>query len=260
MDTTPKKEDAPKGINWLSILGIFALVVLIVIVIWAMMLWNKSKDNPLLISMQRIAPALEQMQDMTQSQIDAEAAHMTAELLAKDPYGYIDRFVVIDGDVSAEESNNVNSNIVASCFSDAEYKAYVLDEAVVLVDISGENVDVKDGTTIRGFGKVFVVRLEDVWDLPIVGEGLEREYANIEGMATEAIFHISKGIEVISVPVVTEDELLPGEMGSEARTPDGEAVADGAEAEPVVEDEAAPEEEAPGEEPEEPAEPEEGEE
>jgi hypothetical protein len=79
-------------------------------------------------------------------------------------------------------------------------------------------------------------------------------------MATEAIFHISKGIEVISVPVVTEDEPLPGEMGSEARTPDGEAVADGAEAEPVVEDEAAPEEEAPGEEPEEPAEPEEGEE
>lgn len=255
MDTTPIKEDAPKGINWLSILGIFALVVLIIIVIWAMMQWNKAKENPLIISMMRMEPALEQMQDMTQSQIDAEAAHLTAELLGQDPYGYIDRFVVIEGDVSAEESSNVNSNIVASCFSDAEYKAYVLDQAVVMVDISGENQDVKDDTTIRGFGKVFVVRLEDVWDLPIVGEDLEREYANIEGMADEAIFHITKGIEVVSVPVVTEDEPLPGEMGSEARTPDGEAVADDAEAEPVVEDEAPAEEEA-----EEPTEPEEGEE
>lgn len=260
MDTTPKKEDAPKGINWLSILGIFALVVLIVIVIWAMMKWNEAKDNPLVISMQRIAPALEQMQDMTQSQIDAEGAHLTADLLGKDPYGYIDRFVVIEGDVSAEESNNVNSNIVASCFSDAEYKAYVLDDAVVLVDISGENQDVKDGTTIRGFGKVFVVRLEDVWDLPFVGEQLEREYANVEGMATEAVFHLSKGIEIVSVPETMEEEPLPGEMGSEARTPDDEAVADGAEAEPVVEGDASVEEETPAEEPEEPAEPEEGEE
>jgi len=252
MDTTPKSEEAPKGVNWLGILGILVLVVLVVIVIWAMMLWNKAKDNPLVISMMRMEPALEEMQDMTQSQIDQQAAHLTAELLAKDPYGYIDRFVVIEGEVSGEETNNVNSNIVASCFSDSEYKAYVLDQAIVLVDLAGESVDVKDGTWIRGFGKVFVVRLEDIWDLPIIGKGLEQEYAGIEGMAEEAIFHLSKGIEIVELPVEYEEELLPGEMGSESRTPAEESYEDGAAGEDTEVTEAPAEEEEAVDEPVEP--------
>ena len=242
MDTTPRSEEQPTrtGINWLGILGIIALVILIFVVIWAIMVWNQAKDNPLIVSLMRMEPALAEMQDLTQAQIEQQGAYLEAELLAKDPDGYVDRFVVVEGSVSAEESMNVNSAIASNLFTDSEYKAFVLDDAVVLVDITGEAPELKDGTAIKGFGKVFVVRMRDIWELPIIGKDLKTEFGDIEGMANKAIFVISKGIEITYVPEDIEPEPLPGELTDEMI--EGGAPAEG---EMPVADEAAEEEAAP---------------
>lgn len=201
------------GFNWpvcggitCAVLIILCVVIALIPLIWPMMLWNQAKDNPLASSNRQIELAFDEFQDMTQSQINELATHLTAQSLAKDPYGYAGQLVVVEGKVGSNEGNNVNAYVVASSFSDSGYSAYVLDEAVVLVDISGENQDVKYGTTIRGFGMVFVVRLEDVWDLPFVGVHQEPEYVNVEGGAEEVVFHISKGIEVVYDQDATKEE------------------------------------------------------
>lgn len=230
MDATGKG-DSPKvqrkGINWLSIFGIVILVVLIAAVIWLMMIWNQGKDNRLIQSIADLAPGLQEMQDLTQSQIKDQARPISASDLAKDPEGWGEQFYVIEGTVSAEGTGTIDENIALNIFSDTKFKGFLLDEAVVLIDITGEAAAVPDGTVIRGFGKVFTLNIEDVWKLPVVGPNLKREFAN-SGMEPKVAFFISKGVEVISVPTKNGGPPIPpAQAGGPGTTPpEGETPAD----------------------------------
>jgi hypothetical protein len=256
---TPKSDQteqaAPTGINWLTVFGLIVLILLICVVIVAIWIGRQGMRNPIVQSAMRLEPAIEQMKDMTQSQIEQQAAALPAAALGKDPYGFDDRFVVVEGTVSKEESIHVEQNMARNIFSETNYRAYILDEAVVVIDITGEGPDVSDGALIKGFGKVFVVNVKDIWELPVVGPNLEQEFGNVEGMADKVIFLISKGVQVVEEPeIMLEGEAdvveMPtdGEEGSALEATEvvpGEDVAeppaDDGEGEPA-EDEEAPEE------------------
>lgn len=240
MDTTPKSEDQPKGINWLSIFGIVALVILVFIVIYAIMIWNKAKDNPIIQAAERLNAGIERMSDMTMSQIENEAAYVPAEQLGKDPTGFDDRFVMTDGSVSKEESIGVEQNIALNIYRDEEnYKGYVLDDAVVVVDISGEGPDVAEGATVMAYGMLFVLRIEDIWELPIIGPNLQTEFGDVEGMSETVVFLISTQVEEISPPSEPEEtEPLPGEMPDEDSMAEETAPTEDADAEEPAEEDA----------------------
>lgn len=225
MDNEPKKEApkaAKKGINWLSIFGIVLLVVLIAAVIWAMVIWNQGKENRLIQAFMNIEPKLTEMDTLTQSQIENQAQPVEAANLAKDPTGYADAYVVVDGTVSAEESQVVDQNIARNVFADTKFKAYILDDAVVMVDLTGEGADYPEGTVVRGYGVLLLVNIEDIWKLPIVGANLKREFAGVEGMSPQIIFFFSKGVRNM-VPAAPKTE-IPPEAKPEGEEPVDETV------------------------------------
>jgi hypothetical protein len=221
MDATGKGDSskAPrKGINWLSIFGIVILVVLIAAVIWLMMIWNQGKDNRLIQAIADLAPGLQDMETQTKAQIRDQARPITAAELAADPEGWGEQYYVIEGTVSAEGTGTIDENIALNIFSDTKFKGFLLDEAVVLIDVTGEAAAVPDGTVIRGFGKVFSLNIADVWKLPVVGPNLKREFAN-SGMSDKVAFFISKGIEVVKVPSKSELPIPPAQAGGPGATP-----------------------------------------
>lgn len=255
MDTTPKSEDKstgedkPRGINWLSILGIAVLVILIFLVIWAVMIMNITKENPLAKDVIALEPQIEEMMNLTLSQIEQRAEVLDAEEVAKNAEGYKDRFLIVEGTMSREESIGVAENIALNIFSDNPlYKPYILSDAVVAIDITGESDEAPEGAFLRAYGKLLVLNIQDVWALPIVGPNLKQEFGDVEGMAPKVVFLISRGVEIAALPPDVEEEPLPGEMGSEARTPemDGagedEAAADESMTDGEAEEEAGAEE------------------
>lgn len=225
MDTEPKKEApkaAKKGINWLSIFGIVILVVLIAAIVWAMMIWNQGKDNRLIKAFMDIEPKLAEMDTLTQSQIENQGQPVTAADLAQDPTGYADVYVVVDGTVSAEESQVVDQNIARNVFTDTKFKAYILDDSVVMVDVTGTGPELPEGTVIRGYGVLLLVNIDDIWKLPVVGPNLKREFANVEGMSKQIVFFFSKGVKIMA-PARPKDELPPPGAKPEGEKPAGEA-------------------------------------
>jgi len=230
MDSGPKK-DAPKaakkGINWLSIIGIVVLVVVIAAVIYLMMIWNQTKDNRLIQGFMNIEPKLQEMQEKyTQAQIDEMAQHVEAVKLAEDPTGYDDAYVVIDGTVSAEETDVVDLNIARNVFSDTKLKAYVLDQAIVMVDITGTGATYPEGTVLRGYGVVLNVKLDDIWKLPIVGPNLKKEFDGVQGMSDQVTFFFSKGVKLVAEAGAAKPaEKAKPEEGAAAATDEKPAVA-----------------------------------
>jgi hypothetical protein len=208
---TKTEEKKQGGSRWLSYFGIAALILLVIVVIWAMATVNKAKQNPMIQTAIEMMDWVEKMDEMSQSQIDQQAQHVTAVDLANDPEGY-GGWWTIDGHVSREESQHITAQIAGSIMSDENYGAYLLDDGVVLVDISGENVEVPDGAYIKGFGKPATLYIDDVWELPIIGPDLEQEYSNVQGMEDHVVFFISKGIEILEIPEQDKPEPLPGEL------------------------------------------------
>jgi len=234
MDTTPKSEDKstgedkPRGINWLSILGIVVLIILIFLVIWAVMIMNITKDNPIAKDVISLQPQIEAMEQMTLSQIEDQAVQIDAEELAKDPYPYKNRFLIVTGSMSQEESIGVSENIALNIFSDNPlYKPYIMSDAVVTIDITGESESAPEGAALKAYGQLLILNINDVWKLPVVGANLKQEFGNVEGMAETVIFLICKAVTIEEMPAEMEEEPLPGEMGSESRTPDMEAAGEG---------------------------------
>jgi len=237
MDTTPKSDDKPtgeekpRGINWLSILGIAVLIILIFIVIWAVMIMNIAKENQLAKDVSALAPQIEAMQQMTLSQIEEQAMVVDAEELSKDPYPYKNRFLIVEGTMSMEESIGVSENIAMNIFSDnPTYKPYVLSDTIVAIDITGESESAPEGAYLRAYGQLLILSLDDVWKLPIVGPNLKTEFGDVEGMSDRVVFLIARAVEIVATPPDVEEEPLPGEMGSESRTPDMEGAAGGEDA------------------------------
>lgn len=227
MDTTPKSEDKPtgedkpRGINWLSILGIVVLIILIFIVIWAVMIMNITKENPIAKDVISLQPQIEAMKDMTLSQIEEQAMVIDAEELAKDPYPYKNRYLIVEGSMSQEESIGVSENIARNIFSDNPlYKPYILSDAVVAIDITGQSESAPEGALLKAYGQLLILDIDDVWKLPVVGPNLKQEFGNVEGMSDKVIFLICKAVKIEEMPPAADEEPLPGEMGSESRTPD----------------------------------------
>lgn len=189
-----------KKINWLSIFGIVVLVIIIIGVLLMVFIVKPGMKNPLVQSAMRLEPAIKEMETQTMSQLENQAAFATPAQLMTDPTGYDDRFVVTEGSVSGEESMGVSQNIALNVFEDKPYMGYVVDDGIVVLDISGTGPTLLDGSVIRAVGKLLVVRMEDIWALPIVGPNLEKEFAGVEGMSEQVIYLICNNIKVVSTP------------------------------------------------------------
>ena len=277
MDQAPKKSEAKAGINWLNVIGLVLLGIIIIAVIVLIPVLKDMQANKVVQDVSGMQPWLTAMETMTKSQIAAEAEHHSAADLLASPTGLEGRWVVTWGTVSGEESNMVAGNIARNVMSEKNYPSFILNDGLVFVDVTGEGeMSVADGTMITGYGKVFVLNLEDVWAIPIVGPDLKKEFGNLNDMEQQVVFFLSKGYEIgepgpagslISPPdeegAPVEDEGMdtPAEgEGMEGEGVEGEA-ADEEAAPAEGGDEAAPagdgEETPPAEEP--PAEPESGE-
>jgi hypothetical protein len=186
--------------DWMTIMGVIGLVALVCASIWAVGVARQFRENPLVQSLAAMAPQIDEMKDMTQSQIQAQAASVTADELIADPRGYEGRYVVVDGVASEEESAGVIQNIALNSFGHTDFTGMVLNEGIVLIDITGSTGFLHEGTPVRGFGKVLVARTEDFFNIPVVGPDLRREFGDAQGMANEVVFLISNGIETGSIP------------------------------------------------------------
>jgi hypothetical protein len=216
------KKPAKKS-HWLSIFGIIVLVIIILVGGWLLLFVAKpGMKNPIVQSAERLYPAIKEMQTQTSSQLESQAAFVTPADLEADPTGYDDRFVATEGVVSGEESSGVSQNIALNMFENEPYKGYVVDDAIVVLDITGTGPTLKDGSVIRAVGKLFVVNIEDIWKLPVVGPNLKKEFANVEGMSPTVIFLICNGIKVVSTPPLVPpapEGTPPGAQGKPATTP-----------------------------------------
>lgn len=202
MDATGKGDSAKatrKGINWMTYIGLLILLVLIVGIAYLMMIWNQGKDNRLIQSIADLAPSLKEMEGLTKSQIRDQARGIEAKDLAADPAGWSDMYYMVEGVVSSESTGSIDKNIALNVFSDTKFKGFMLDDAVVLIDLTGTAPDVPDGTVIRGYGKIFTLDVKDVWKLPVVGPNLKKEF-DTPGMDQRVAFFLSQGIDIVSVP------------------------------------------------------------
>lgn len=161
----------------------------------------QARDNPLVQHFIANAPQLREMMDLTLSQIENQAASLDAAALLASPGGYDGRYVVASGLISADESNLVAQNTAVNCFNDnGSYRAYVLDDGLVVVDVSGEGPEqLPEGAAMKAYGKVIVARMADIFELPWVGPDLKREFGT-SAMSTEVVFLVARGVQVGSQP------------------------------------------------------------
>jgi hypothetical protein len=197
MDQAPKKPETKKGINWLNVIGLVFLVLVVIAVIVLVPVLKDMQANKVVQDVSGMQPWLTAMETMTKSQIAAEAEHQAATDLLASPTGLEGRWVVTWGSVSGEESNMVAGNIARNVMSEKNYPAFILDNGLVFIDVSGEGeMNVPDGTVITGYGKVFVLRLADVWAIPIVGPDLKKEFGDLKDMEQQVVFFLSKGYDI----------------------------------------------------------------
>jgi hypothetical protein len=212
MDKPASAKAPAKKSNWLTIFGILVLVIIVLGILAMVFIVKPGMKNPIVKQVIALEPELEAMKIMTQDQIQNQARMVTPADLDADPYPYGGMFVVTEGTVSQEESIGVNQNIALSVFEDYPVKGYVVDDSLVIIDVTGEGPELKDGSVIKGFGKLFVLRLDDVWALPVVGPNLKTEFGNVEGMADRVVFLLSKGVQVVSTPqAAPADAMAPAE-------------------------------------------------
>lgn len=226
-DKTAKKP--AKKTPWLSIIGIIILIIIIIGVLALVIVVKPGMKNPIVTSAQRLYPAIKEMQTQTNSQLENQAEFRTPAELEADPTGYDDRFVATEGAVSGEESAGVSQNIALNMFENEPYKGYIVDDAIVVIDITGSGPTLKDGSIIRAVGKLFVVKIADIWKLPIIGPNLQKEFGNVEGMSDTVIFLICNGIKVVSTPQPppTNETAPPGAQGTPSSTAGGAPPATG---------------------------------
>jgi hypothetical protein len=193
---------------------IFLYVLLIGVIglcLWGLSVMKKAESNP---AIRETVAAYEYliapMKDMTLSQIEAQAEAISAASLAASPDPVKGRYVMVDGQIQGEESTMVDQNmsipnmVVENLKS--ESKGYVLNDGVVLVDISGDTSQrPADGDWVRGYGAVLVVRVKDVFGLPIVGPDLKKEFGNGIDETSTVVFVIAKGIKKITEAEATRD-------------------------------------------------------
>jgi len=190
-----------------------------------MVLFAQTKDNRLVQSFMALEPKLKDMDEKyTQSQIEEQAQTVTAEELGKDPNPLAGSYVVVDGAVSAEETDAVDLNIARNVFSDTEYKGYILDQSIVMIDITGTGADYPEGTILRGYGVVLIVNIDDIWKLPIVGPNLKKEFDGVKGMSDRVTFFFTKGVKVLTpVSPATKKEAAAKPEDKAATPAEGDA-------------------------------------
>jgi hypothetical protein len=164
------------------------------------MLLNEFRENRLIQKAERLYEGVQGMEELTLAQISQQAHHTTAARLIESPNGLDDRFVVLDGNVCKEESIAISANMANEIFRGQNYTTYVLDDQVVFVDISGESTQFAEGDHVQGHGKVFVLRIGDLFGVPILGEDLQREFGDSLNEDDQVIFFLSKGVQLLDQP------------------------------------------------------------
>jgi len=172
---------------------------------------NKAEKNPLVKdAIAAYENLIKDMDTQTQSQIEAQAEHLSASDLAAGAESVKGRYVVVDGQVQGEETTMVDQNMaipnmVAENLK-TDTKGYVLNDGIVLVDISGEAGEMlKGGDWVRGYGAVLVVRIADVFEFPIAGPDLKKEFGSGMDAESKVIFFFSKGVKKISEAEAVHD-------------------------------------------------------
>lgn len=233
MDQTPKKTETSKGINWLNVIGLVILILVIGLVVVLFPILKGMQENKIVQDVSGMQPWLTTMETMTKAQIANEAQHTAAKDLLASPTGLEGRWVVTWGTVCADESNAVAGNIARNVMSEKNYPAFILDDGLVFVDITGEGeLSVPDETIITGYGKVFVLQLKDVWAIPIVGPDLQKDFGNLKDTEQQVVFFLSKGYDIGEPGPIGELITTPGEgeETTEGETVEGEEAATGEEA------------------------------
>jgi hypothetical protein len=217
----------PKKRTGFTIFLYVLLALVIVGCLWALKLMKQVESNPTVReAVATYENLIKDMENLTQAQIEQQAEHISAVDLARSPETVKGRYVVVDGQIQGEESTMVDQNmsipnmVVENLKTDT--KGYVLDDGTVLVDISGvPGEQLKGGDYVRGYGAVLVVSINDVFDFPIVGPDLKKEFSNGIEENAKVVFLISKGVRKI-----TAEEMAPPVSGSPVGM-DGAAPADG---------------------------------
>lgn len=203
----PENKKTPAGgIRPLRVAALVVAILLLGLMAYALPKLRAAQNNPLVRHFMANAPQMKEMMDLTLSQIEQQGAPATATELIASPYGYDGRYVVATGLVSDEQSAMVAQQAAVSCFDEqSNYHAYVLDDGLVVVDVSGEGPErLSDGTEMKAYGKVIVARMADVFALPWVGPDLKREFAN-SGMSEKVVFLIARGVQTGSEPAVADN-------------------------------------------------------
>ena len=193
------ESDPPRkgGFHFWKVLAM-ALLIGGSVISW--MLLREFQENRLIQKAERLYEGVQAMQDMTLSQIAGQAHHTTAAELIASPTGLDDRFVVLDGSVCKEQSIAISTNMASEIFRGQNYTSYVLDDEVVFVDITGDASQMKEGDHVQGHGKVFLLRIGDLFNVPILGEDLQREFGDSLNEDDEVIFFLSKGVQLLDQP------------------------------------------------------------
>jgi hypothetical protein len=221
----------PRKRGGFTIFLYIVLVLAIVLCIWALGVKKKFENNPTVkTAIQTYENLIDPMKDKTQAQIEAEGEHIAASDLAAEPETVSGRYVVVDGEVQSEETSMVATNMeIPNMVKEnlqGDTKGYILDDGIVLVDISGEGTgqSFKGGEYLRGYGAVLVVSIADVFELPFIGPDLKKDFGDVKDTAEKVVFVFSKGVKQITA----DEAKQPGAMGAPAGATPSSPTSDGA--------------------------------
>jgi hypothetical protein len=190
----PPPAPQKKGFNWLACCGITCLVL--VIIGGGIAFCSYKMVAPFVNMGLEIDSLQTEVKGADISTIRGSAVEVDTQMLFENPGDFKGSWLVVTGEVIDDDSN---ASIGADSFAGGEFTTYVLENNVILMDVSNASSGVAAGDQIRAYGKCYGWDLMELEKMPFFGKTIADEMRSDPEFSgnTKMIFFMGKGIEIV---------------------------------------------------------------
>ena len=190
----PPPPQQKKGFNWLACCGITCLVL--VIIGGGIAFCSYKMVAPFMDIGLTMANLEEEVKNTDVSVMRSSAVAVDTATLYNNPNDYKGTWLEVTGEVVHDDGS---SEIGADTFASGEFVTYILEDHVVLMDVTNSPEVGVPGDTIRAYGKCYGWDLMELEKMPFVGKTIADEMRSDPQLAgnTKLVFFIGKGVELV---------------------------------------------------------------